>query len=523
MLLQSMSTKALKPRIKAILEKLNEGIHERDEVLAVSLLSALAGHNSFLLGPPGTAKSLISKRISSAFKEHQYFECLMNKFTTPEEVVGPVSIKALKEDKYTRKTESYLPTADFAFLDEIWKSSPAILNTLLTLINEKTFKNGNKTSKVPLKALISASNETPSNDQGLEALFDRFSVRLYVPPMIEAQNFNALLQSAPTASSVDLDNELSIGNEEWQKWQQAIHDVTLSEETLSIIKIIRTELAKQSEELSIYVSDRRWQRAALLIKASAFFSDRTVTNHTDVLLLRHCLWTSNDNREAVMAIVEEAVRSIGFNSGVSLAELDLEKENLEKEIQRDLFYTYDVYKTVTLKGKKKYFKTDAVFESNYFYHRNDKSFENIFIEASLIKTTEEFYPVDESGNEIDEIQGCFNRQGSCELKYNYLYDHKSFTFTPKILFHKGDKKEEVNNRLINALTKAIKTLKNKLETALGSVENKLTSYQQALHTQFVPEQIQSIATEGIQQQIEDLKLRIQDCNRLRGLCKQDNA
>ena len=298
----------------------------------------------------------------------------------------------------------------------------------------------------------------------------------------------------------------------------------LSEETLSIIKIIRTELAKQSEQRSTYVSDRRWQRAALLIKASAFFSDRTVTNHTDVLLLRHCLWTTNDNREAVMAIVEEAVRSIGFDSSVSLAKLDLEKEDLEKEIQRDLFYKKDVYKTVTLKGKKKYFKTDATFKGDGYY-RTDKSIKDIFIEASLIKTTEEFYPVDESGNEIDEIQGCFNRQGSCELTLQYENSryYKSFTFTPKILFHKGDKKEEVNNRLINALTKAIQTLKNKLETALGTIKAKLVSYQQALHTQFVPEQIQSIATEGIQQQIEDLKLRIQDCNRLRGLCKQDNA
>ena len=135
---------SLQARVKSLVEHIASGMHEREDIISLALLGALSNLNTFFYGPPGTAKSLISRRIACAFSEASYFEHLMNRFTTPEELFGPVSLKELKEDRYTRKTNNYLPTADFAFLDEIWKSSPAILNTLLTMINEKTFKNGDE-------------------------------------------------------------------------------------------------------------------------------------------------------------------------------------------------------------------------------------------------------------------------------------------------------------------------------------------------------------------------------------------
>lgn len=245
-----MESIKLMKRVEVLIKALIAGLHEREEIVAVALLGALSGQNTFLFGPPGTAKSLISRRIAHAFKDASYFEYLMNRFSTPEEVFGTVSIKALKEDKYIRKTEGYLPKADFAFLDEIWKSSPAILNTLLTLINEHLFRNGDEVVRAPLKALIAASNETPPVGQGLEALYDRFIIRILVPPMQGWDHFQDLLQSKPAAAEIEIDEKLKVDTESWASWQSQIHEVRLSDETLNVIHMIRLELANQAEELA---------------------------------------------------------------------------------------------------------------------------------------------------------------------------------------------------------------------------------------------------------------------------------
>lgn len=131
---------AYKERIKQILEKLNEGLLEKQEAVSMTLLCMIAGKSIFLYGPPGTAKSLVARRVACAFHSNKFFDYLMNRFSTPEEVFGPLKLSELRQDRLIRSTEGYLPSSDFAFLDEIWKSSPAILNALLTIINEKKFR-----------------------------------------------------------------------------------------------------------------------------------------------------------------------------------------------------------------------------------------------------------------------------------------------------------------------------------------------------------------------------------------------
>ena len=238
---------SLKARTTKIIETLNKGIHERDETIAVSFLAALSDQNVFLFGPPGTAKSLIARRLSHAFETSSYFEYLMHRFSTPEDVFGPVSITELKKDNFLRKTEGFLPRADFAFLGEIWKSSPAILNTLLTITNEKLFRNGAKVEAAPLKALVAASNETPPPGQGLEALYDRFLVRLDVSPMKEKGNFELLLNAQPTRAKLELPDGLAIKHEEWEQWCKDIHATKLSQETLNVIHDIRLTFEEKGE------------------------------------------------------------------------------------------------------------------------------------------------------------------------------------------------------------------------------------------------------------------------------------
>lgn len=511
----------LKDRISKIIESISAGMHEREEIMAVALLGALSGQNTFLFGPPGTAKSLISRRLACAFKNPEYFECLMNRFTEPSEVVGPVSVKALKEDKYTRKTKGFLPTADFAFLDEIWKSSPAILNTLLTIINEHIYRNGDEITQVPLKALIAASNETPQANQGLEALYDRFIIRMLVPPIQDKLNFDSLLAAKPSASNIELSNDLLITQEEWLKWQQELHEVSLSSETTNIIHLIREELSEKAEELDIYVSDRRWQRAAMLMKASAYFCDRKQTNHSDAVLLQYCLWTTPENRKEVANIVKSAVKACGFVAPLNMVDIQRKKENLEKEIEKELFYQHDVYKTVKLFGDTQFFKVKKEFihRNNQHHNRGYRNDEKVFyIPISDFRSKKITHPYDELGNKTADLTVSFDNQGTCYIEHNgHNYDEK-LTFTPDVLFHKGDRKEEVNERLIDALILEVQELKSNLSNNQRSISQKYKNHLNKLNTPFISEKDTVHAINGFDEQKESLELKIKDCDRLESLC-----
>ncbi len=519
----------MKERMKTIIEILKDGLYEREDIIPIIFLAALAGQNIFLYGPPGTAKSLISRRLAFAFDIRYYFEYLMHKFSTPEEVFGPVSISELKRDNYVRITEGYLPSADFAFLDEIWKSSPAILNTLLTIINEKKFKNGNMIQRVPLKTLIAASNETPPENQGLEALYDRFLVRLYVPPIKEKENFEKLLLDNNATDEIFINDHLIIKRDEIEIWSNEIKNIQISKETINLVYEIKLKIEEENnknENFNLYISDRRWQHAMTLLKASAFFSDRKETNIVDVLLLPHCLWTDKNNMEKVFEIVKESVKNAKLEIDFSIASILERKEILEEEIHNELYYPENVYKTVVFSGKE-YFECSKKYE-DHNYELKEITF---YVPVEKLHSKEEFNPVDNYGNEIKWIKCRFDNEEVCHIKINsgaetdnyYLEMEDYFinvgTCKPQLLFKKGEKKEQVNPRLLEAFKTDLLELKNKLEEILLEAQTKKEKLLNEIDTPFIPPKDISLISEGINKQVEELKEIYKDFDRLEDMLK----
>lgn len=353
----------LSERINNLANALSDGVYEREHTIKMCLLAALAGESVFLLGPPGIAKSLIAKRLIQAFSDSSYFEYLMTRFSTPEEVFGPLSIQDLKDHgKYVRLTDGYLPSAQVVFLDEIWKAGPAILNTLLTVVNEKTFKNGNDIQKVPMRLLVSASNELPDEDSGLDALYDRMLVRLYLNRIQNKQNFKSML-TVGTPQEAHVPPGLAISDQEYHQWQQEFDQLTLSHDIFEKLYRYKTKLEQAAEEHfgsnidAMYVSDRRWKKAVKLLKASAFFNGRDSINPLDILLLQDCLWNSPESREVVQSITKEFALNDIFEQKKIEQQMAMCREDLaslQREIEDEFGMVLSVEGSAGLLKKKNY-------------------------------------------------------------------------------------------------------------------------------------------------------------------------
>ncbi len=339
----------MKNRINRILSKLNIGLYEREEVVQLSVLSAMAGESLFLLGPPGVAKSLVARRLKYVFKAGTAFEYLMSRFSTPDEIFGPISITQLKNhDKYERLIDNYLPDADVVFLDEIWKAGPSIQNTLLTVLNEKVFRNGQQEISIKLKALVAASNELPAQGEGLEALWDRFLVRTVVEGIQAPEHFAHYLQTNHNQYQDYLAAEDKVTVEEYAEWGKQINEVTLGEDVLNVVQVVRQKISEYNQQISdqqanttvqpetaapLYVSDRRWLKVIKLLKTSAFLNERGAIDLMDCFLMVHCLWDHPNQIETVKEIVTDTIKAHGYSLKFDLLTIRQEIDALKADVK----------------------------------------------------------------------------------------------------------------------------------------------------------------------------------------------
>lgn len=272
---------------------LTSGLVERVVEVKLLLLAALAGEHLFLLGAPGTAKSLVARRLADVCRG-RFFERLLTRFTVPEEIFGPLSLQALEQDELRRKTQGYMPEADVVFIDEIFKANSSILNALLLILNERCFDNGDVRLNVPLWCAVAASNELPESEE-LDALYDRFLLRRCVRRVSAGSVMNfmrLILDSEPSQTMADNDSstpQAVLTRKMTLDLQARARSVDFPEHVLQIVADLREYLSEEAEP-SVDISDRRLAKAVQLIRVAAAAVGGTSVVEADLLLLRHIFW-----------------------------------------------------------------------------------------------------------------------------------------------------------------------------------------------------------------------------------------
>lgn len=276
-----------------VVEPIKQRFVGRDEVIDLIALAVTAGEHLFLFGPPGTAKSALIRHFALAVRG-RYFEYLLTRFSEPNEIFGPIDIARLREGTVVTVTAGMLPEAEFVFLDELFNANSAILNNLLTVLNERVYRRGAETHQLPLLSLFSASNHLPDDD-ALRALFDRFLLRCQVknlrpeamPRLLEAGW--ALERWTPSESSLTAADLAGLG--------ARLHQVDLSG-----VREPYIDLVFKVRDLGVAFSDRRAVKALKLLAASAVLCGRQAALPADLWVLRY-VWDREEQIEPLAALV----------------------------------------------------------------------------------------------------------------------------------------------------------------------------------------------------------------------------
>jgi MoxR-like ATPase len=285
--------------IDGILQPLKESFVGKDEIIDLLGICLVAGENLFLLGPPGTAKSAVVQELARRLDGH-VFDYLLTRFTEPNELFGPFDIRRLREGELVTNTEGMLPEAAVVFLDELFNANSAILNSLLTVLNERVFRRGRETRRLPTLTVVGASNRLPE-DEALGALFDRFLVRVRCDNVPTEQLQNVLMagwqldtQAEPPAATMTPD--------QIRELQFLLRSVDLS-----AVRGPLGELVQRLRHAGLAVSDRRAVKLQRIIAASALLCGRLAAQISDLWVVRH-IWDTEEQVEILQALVNDALK-----------------------------------------------------------------------------------------------------------------------------------------------------------------------------------------------------------------------
>ena len=305
----------VKDKFNVTRRELNESLIERHEEVDLLLTSLIAGEHLLLVGPPGCGKSLLIDSLMR-WTHGSKFSCLLNKYTLTEELFGPYSLTELKNDRFVRITTNRLPEAKFVFLDELFKSSSSILNSLLKVLNERVFDKGDGiTLRVPLELCLAASNEWPEGDSKKElgALFDRFLLRKTVNPISSLAGRQKLLwaNQAPEFST-------SLSVHELTACRLDAQGLPWSKEAKQALESILDELSRQG----VKPSDRRIFKSVAIVQAYAWLNDgvEVLPEHLDIL--QYVLWHDHEEFVKVRSVILQIAAPVGMKVNSLISEIE---------------------------------------------------------------------------------------------------------------------------------------------------------------------------------------------------------